>query len=431
MRQRLLYALWLLCHDRIFYQKVRRFARPSDFPSGPLRWLARLALDTWEQHDCPLSGQLVALNAETVGPLDRTTASEVGRVYEELCREYAVEEEQRPAMREIALEALRLRRLGTRLDVAASAIESADPETAEKILLEAGLESKKPEQSLPLEAIDRILSIEEPDAIPTKIVALDQAWRGGIHPGQLAVVLAPTGVGKSMFLCYLAARAWRSNFRTVYYTDELSAEEILRRIVASILRRPIRDLEPEQVRENLQQIREQRSLDRAHLEVRFREAGSMVPADLRADLMADEFDVAMLDGDDLFRSRKRYDNRYMEYYDIYEGLRTTAELMNVAIWVSAQATREAIDRGTTSLRYIGDSFWKARKAYFVLGLAQEAIEPDRAIPPIHLTVLKDSVYGSRGLRVRLDPTFGRGDDGYPGFTQFRMKNLRELMGEDV
>ena len=418
-RTRLLYALWLLCHDAQFWDRVRTFVRHTDFPPGPLRWLANLAIEHWGEHHRPLSEAIVALEAQDITPLDRTTPDEVKRVYRDLCDGFSLTEEERETVRPIAFDSLRLRRLGSRLDMAAQAVESGDPETARRALIDAGMDVRTPEPGLTLDHLPRVLSTPEPDPIPTGIIELDRAWKGGLHPGQLAMVLAPTGLGKSMFLCFLAARAWRANARVLYYTDELAASEVLMRIASAILKKPVRSVGPDQAMEAMHAVRNLRALDRAHIEVRFREAGSVTPADLRADLLASPFDMLIVDGDDMMRPRRRYDNRYMEYYDIYEGLRTFTEQEHVALWVSAQATRDAIDRAQTSLKYVGDSFWKARKAYFVLGLAQDRIEHKQDLPPMHVVVLKDSVYGSKGMRIVLQPTFGQGDSGWPGFVQYK------------
>ena len=57
-----------------------------------------------------------------------------------------------------------------------------------------------------------------------------QQWTGGIRPGEIAVLAAPTGKGKSMFACKTALEAVRSGWNVDYVTLELSIEDVAERM---------------------------------------------------------------------------------------------------------------------------------------------------------------------------------------------------------
>jgi superfamily II DNA or RNA helicase len=46
--------------------------------------------------------------------------------------------------------------------------------------------------------------------------------QGGLGPGELGVVVAPSGVGKTWILCKIAAAAVKNGLNVVHYTLELS-----------------------------------------------------------------------------------------------------------------------------------------------------------------------------------------------------------------
>jgi replicative DNA helicase len=74
-------------------------------------------------------------------------------------------------------------------------------------------------------------------AIPTNIPDLDRltakgAQAGGLPKKNLAVVMAPTGAGKSAFLVYVAAQAALMGYRVGYMSLELSKAEISRMVTA-------------------------------------------------------------------------------------------------------------------------------------------------------------------------------------------------------
>ena len=50
---------------------------------------------------------------------------------------------------------------------------------------------------------------------------MDDICKGGLGKGELGVVIAPTGAGKSMALVHIGAQAVKAGKTVVYYTLEL------------------------------------------------------------------------------------------------------------------------------------------------------------------------------------------------------------------
>lgn len=65
---------------------------------------------------------------------------------------------------------------------------------------------------------------------------------GGIDSKTLNIIMAGTGVGKSLFLCHYAASCLKNHKNVLYITCEMSEERIAERIDANILDVPIKDL---------------------------------------------------------------------------------------------------------------------------------------------------------------------------------------------
>lgn len=57
-----------------------------------------------------------------------------------------------------------------------------------------------------------------------------QAWTGGIRDGELAVLVAPAGTGKSVFACKTALEAWRAGYRVYFASLELPIGNIAERL---------------------------------------------------------------------------------------------------------------------------------------------------------------------------------------------------------
>ena len=78
--------------------------------------------------------------------------------------------------------------------------------------------------------------------IPFDIQLLNDITDGGVAPKTLSVVMAGTGVGKSLFLCHHAANCLRQNRNVLYITCEMSEEKIAERIDANILDMTTKDI---------------------------------------------------------------------------------------------------------------------------------------------------------------------------------------------
>jgi hypothetical protein len=58
--------------------------------------------------------------------------------------------------------------------------------------------------------------------IPTGWPVVDQLMDGGLGPGELGIIVAPAGIGKSWLLCSLGARAMQSGKNIAHFTLELN-----------------------------------------------------------------------------------------------------------------------------------------------------------------------------------------------------------------
>ena len=77
------------------------------------------------------------------------------------------------------------------------------------------------------------------DKIPFDIDLLNEITKGGLSNKSLNVALAGTGVGKSLFMCHIAANALSQCKNVLYITMEMSEERIAERIDANLLNVPI------------------------------------------------------------------------------------------------------------------------------------------------------------------------------------------------
>ena len=80
------------------------------------------------------------------------------------------------------------------------------------------------------------------DKIPFDIEYLNKITKGGLTRKSLNIILAGTGVGKSLAMCHFASANLLSGKNVLYITMEMAEEKIAERIDANLLNVGIRDL---------------------------------------------------------------------------------------------------------------------------------------------------------------------------------------------
>jgi len=82
----------------------------------------------------------------------------------------------------------------------------------------------------------------EENKIPFDIEKLNVITKGGLPNKSLNIALAGTGVGKSLFMCHMAASCLSIGFNVLYITLEMAEEKIAERIDANLLNVNIKDI---------------------------------------------------------------------------------------------------------------------------------------------------------------------------------------------
>jgi len=440
LSQPFLWCAALLFSDVEFMEAHAKQIEPKDFGDrGLLKELAKLALDYWKRQHGILYPQAVKARLEEY---PREQGQALFSLYLQIMHENLAEGGSLPAVRDQAAEWLRGRWVYRAADEAQTLLERGHVEEAADKL--ATLRQLRDEEDTRITTVGFLPEMGErmewvsraPSAIPTGLPLgsgdLDDHIDGGLHPNDLAVVLAATSVGKSMTLAYLAAKAWLANKRVLVYTFELTPTQTSRRIVAAILRQPITKLpKGKELMEVLKAWRERKGLDKAFFDVRqdVETVPELIAAVQDLDRAGLKPDLIILDSADDLRALGQTKNRYEAQGQIYTALRNdVARKLEVAIWTSTQATKDAVDKGVVSLRQVGDCFDKVRRAHIVLGLSQTREEQtdDPRGPVMKLYVLKDSLHASRGKGCEMTVGFGRdADTGYPWFKKRESDPFKE------
>jgi hypothetical protein len=201
---------------------------------------------------------------------------------------------------------------------------------------------------------------------------IDNICKGGLGSGELGVVIAPTGAGKSMVLVHLGAQAVKAGLNVVHYTLELSHTTIGQRYDSCLTGVHLKDLFSlkEQIYEKVKDIEgnviikeyptksANTNTIRAHLD-KLKQQGIPI-------------DMIIVDYGDLLKpltaprgSEKRHDLE-----SIYEELRATAQIYECPLWTASQTNRSGLNAELITMEAVSESFNKCFVADFIFSLSR-------------------------------------------------------------
>jgi replicative DNA helicase len=214
--------------------------------------------------------------------------------------------------------------------------------------------------------------------VPTGLLELDRKgiFSGGLGKGELGVVVAPTGVGKSHFLVMLGCNALRAGKNVLHYTLELSEEVTGVRYDSNLC-----DINSDDVidsKENvLEKYKDMKGLGK--LFIKYFPTTTATIYTLRAhverlSLKGFRPDVIIIDYADIMRSTRQYDSLRHELKLIYQELRSYANELGIPVWTASQSNKEGSQSDIVDLSNMSEAYGKAMEADVVLSISRKSHE---------------------------------------------------------
>ncbi len=249
--------------------------------------------------------------------------------------------------------------------------------------------------------MDYLLDFEERfsetgrETVATGWDCIDDLMGGGLGPGELGVVVAPSGVGKSWMLACLGAAAVRAGKTVVHYTLELSQHYVGLRYDTVFTHIPSVDLK-EKKEEVLGKLK--RLPGKLKIKYYPPKGASSKTIQLHIEKMiaaGNKPDLIIVDYADLLLSHSnKTDSTYAEQGGVYIDLRGMSGELQIPIWTASQTNRSAIDSEVIEADKIADSYAKVMNADFIMSLSRKAKDKINNTARVH--IMKNR-FGSDGL----------------------------------
>ena len=207
----------------------------------------------------------------------------------------------------------------------------------------------------------------EEEKVPFDLEMFNKITKGGLPNKSLNIALAGTGVGKSLFMCHMAAAAMEIGKNVLYITMEMSEEKIAERIDANILNIPIDQLDTLSQSMYAEKIAKVKKSTNGKLIVKEYPTGSANASHFRALLnelkLKKKFvpDMIFIDYLNICSSARMKAmggsiNSYTYIKAIAEEMRGLAVEFNVPIVSATQTTRSGFGNSDVGLEDTSESF---------------------------------------------------------------------------
>tara|TARA_R110000751_G_scaffold76560_2_gene154405 strand:- start:473 stop:1792 length:1320 start_codon:yes stop_codon:yes gene_type:complete len=234
--------------------------------------------------------------------------------------------------------------------------------------------------------------------IPTAFVTHNRNLEGGLARKELAMVAAPPGVGKSLYLVNQGAAAIREGKNVLYVSLEMSEDKIAGRFDSVLSDLNNKDLKEKplaklKLKEVLSEIKEK---SRGRLIIKEFPTGSCNVNQLRAYLVQLRLhrdfvpDLLIVDYLELLRPNRQIDAEYQAQQRISEELRGLAVEQNALLWTATQTNRQARRVNIITDAELGDSYGKIRTADWAISLNQNQEEYDDGVMRVFVMKARDS-----------------------------------------
>lgn len=199
---------------------------------------------------------------------------------------------------------------------------------------------------------------------------IDDITKGGLGRGELGVVIAPTGAGKSMALVHLGAQAIKEGKNVVYYTLELLDSVVASRFDSCITGVQLQDLHTykDLIYDQVKDL--EGKLIVKEYPTKSANVNKLKQHIQKLKTSGFEPDVIIVDYGDLLQPISSYKEKRIELETIYEDLRGMAQEFECPVWTASQTNRSGLNAEVVTLESISEAFNKCFVADFIFTLSR-------------------------------------------------------------
>lgn len=225
--------------------------------------------------------------------------------------------------------------------------------------------------------IEDVLAEDFRKPIPTGIKGLDDVMNGGLSKGELAVVLAPFGVGKTTMITKIANTAMNKGYNVLQIFFEDMPKVIQRKHLSCWSEIDLNDLalHKTQIMEMVERMTKDSKEGKGTLKLKkFSSDGTTIPMIRQyiRKLIAQGFrpDIVLLDYIDCISPSKHHDDANIGEGAVMRQFEAMLAELDIAGWTAIQGNRSSISATVVEANQMSGSIKKGMIGHFIVSIAK-------------------------------------------------------------
>jgi len=237
--------------------------------------------------------------------------------------------------------------------------------------------------------LDEVLDDDFRHPIPIGITGIDNLLKGGLAKGEIGVILAPTGVGKTTVLSKIANNAFNLGYNVlqIFFEDN---PKIIQRKHFTMWTKIAPDnlsLQREEVLEKVRQIKENAS-NRLILKKLPSDTLTMNQIKNQIRKMIAEgtkIDLVVVDYIDCIVPDKNLGDEWKSEGSVMRGFESMCHELDIAGWTATQGNRSSISSEVVTTDQMGGSIKKAQVGHVIISVAKSLQQKEMNLATIAIT----------------------------------------------
>lgn len=388
-------VIYSLIHDIKFLQDIFDIVEPSFFEREEHQWIVEMIIQYYNEYKSCLTMEVLALQVKSIQSTSFQTS--VKNSIKEIYTTDKLEDIE--FIKDQFEDFCKNQKLKKAILASTELIKQGNYEEIKHLVddaLKAGM-SKDFGHDWTEHVEARLSNVRE--ASPTYMEAIDSITNGGLSGGEIGIVAAPSGIGKTWVLCQLGYNAVKNGKNVLHITLELSDDYVARRYDTILTGKPFSLLQ-----ENSDILKEQLKKVEGHLDIRaFPTRGLSVTAlegFVERVSQVRKIDLIVLDYADLMDAgKKSTGNTYDDMGTLYEELRGISGNLGIPLWTATQTNRDSLSVDVIGAQGIADSYKKVMTADFIMSIIRKDV--DKLSNKARVHIIKNR-FGPDGMTFSAD-----------------------------
>jgi replicative DNA helicase len=237
--------------------------------------------------------------------------------------------------------------------------------------------------------LDQVLDEDYRHPVPMGIAGIDRLLKGGLAKGEIGVVLAPTGVGKSTFLTKIANTAFNLGYNVlqIFFEDN---PKIIQRKHITLWTKIHPDELTEKKDEVMVKVKEIKDSMKNKLVLKKLPSDTMTMLQIKNQvrkMIADgnKIDVILLDYIDCVLPDRMNGDEWKSEGSVMRAFEAMCHELNLVGWTATQGNRQSISSEVVTTDQMGGSIKKAQVGHVIISVAKTLQQKEMKLATIAIT----------------------------------------------